>query len=244
MTSQEEDKREFASSMLAETPKAKKVRPARRETMDENVVIYDHTEYYSAGLRRGSTVPKHTLITREVSPRLPSRFLNVVDDPTDEDYTPSSKKLPPSRRILAAGISDNATLNPNEDSPVPALVRENSNRSIGRGVPALRTSHNLRPKPHWLSRRNDNSDPDGSVYDTGLCKDDCADPATEEMLHCDGDVCYAGGGLFHLHCVYFTTAPPLAAADLSSDEDMAQKKRDGKGKGSRLGDGLAWEMKK
>lgn len=199
--SQEEDKREHASPVLAETPKAKKVRPVRRETWDENIVVHDHTEYLSAGFRRGSTVPKHTLITRAVSPRLPSRFFNVIDDPTDEDYTPSSKKLPPSRHTLAADISDNATLTPYEDSPVPAPARENSNRSIGRGVPALRSSHTLRPKPHWLSHRNDNSDPDGSVYDTGLCKDSCADPATEEILHCDGDVCYEGGGWFHLHCV-------------------------------------------
>lgn len=152
MTSQEQDEREFASPMLAETPKAKKVRPARRETLNENIVVHDHTEYLSAGFRRGSKVPKHTPITREVSPRLPRRFLNVVDDPTDEDYAPSSKKLPPSRRALATGRSDNANMTSTEDAPLPAPPQEDENRSIGPGAIALLSTYSPSPPKATLAQ--------------------------------------------------------------------------------------------
>ncbi|PPJ51970.1 hypothetical protein CBER1_10086 [Cercospora berteroae] len=265
MTSQKDDERDPASPVLAETPKTKNIRPARKETMDEKVGVHDHTEHLSSGFRRGSTVPTHTPITRDVLWRLPSRALEVVDNnPDDRNYSPSSKKLPPSRRTLATGRSDNANMTSTEDAPLPAPRQEDENRSIVPGAPALRSRHPLHPKPCWLSRRYDDYDPDGSVYDTGLCKDNCADPATEEMIHCNGEVCYRGGGWFHLHCVYFKSAPPMPdsrkwfcficrdALDsgkssnglVPSDEELVQKRKDGKGKGRRLGDDLVWEMKK
>ncbi|KAI5364644.1 Putative Zinc finger, FYVE/PHD-type, Zinc finger, RING/FYVE/PHD-type [Septoria linicola] len=134
---------------------------------------------------------------------------------------------------------------------------------------ALPSTHPLRETPLWERPEADDfvdyvalgylSDP----HDTGMCRHDCRSLDTNDMIHCDGTVCYQGGGWFHLPCVWFRNMPPmpeerkwyclicrraLRVEDhgnglVPSDEELLEEARARVAKRRKMVDSLVWDLK-